>query len=121
MYDINKFIANQGLDGSDPDGHFAELAHWSPRIVKRMAKEDGLVLEDAHWEVIYCLRECFRKLGPDWTARQVTQVLERELAGGGGRRRLYELFPRGPLVQACRLAGLPLPHGTVNRSFGSVH
>jgi TusE/DsrC/DsvC family sulfur relay protein len=121
MYEINKFIANQGLDSSDPEGHFAELTRWSPRTANRLAEEEGLVLDDPHWEVIYCLRERYRKLGPDWTARQMTKELERDFAGAGGRRFLYTLFPRGPLAQGCKLAGLPLPHGTVNRSFGSVH
>ena len=121
MYDINKFINNQGLDGSDPEGHWSELAHWSPLVANRLAEEDGLVLEEEHWEVIYCLRERFHVLGPDWTARQVTGDLEHDFSPAGGRRHLYELFPHGPLAQGCRLAGLPLPVGTINRSFGSVH
>jgi TusE/DsrC/DsvC family sulfur relay protein len=121
MYDINKLIANQGIESSDPEGHFVELAHWSPRSASRMAEEDGLVLDDAHWEVIYCLRERYRKLGPDWTARQMTHELEKDFAEAGGLRHLYTLFPHGPLAQGCKLAGLPLPHGTINRSFGSVH
>lgn len=121
MYDINKFIANQGLESRDPDGNFADLARWSPLIANRMAMEDGLTLEEDHWEVIYCLRERFRKLGPDWTARQMTRELEKDFSEAGGRRFLYLLFPGGPLAQGCKLAGLPLPQGTINRSFGSVH
>lgn len=121
MYDINKFIANQGLDSRDPEGYLADLLHWSPRIANRMAEEDGLTLEDDHWAVIYCLREHFRKVGPDWTARQATHELEKEFAAQGGRRFLYSLFPRGPVAQGCRLAGLPVPHDTFSRSFGSAH
>jgi tRNA 2-thiouridine synthesizing protein E len=121
MYDINKFIADEKLGQNDPSGHVAELTRWSPMVANRIAEEEGLALEDDHWQVIYCLRERFRVLGPEWSARQMTQELAHEFADAGGLRRLYELFPHGPLVQACLLAGLPLPHGTVNDSFGSVH
>lgn len=121
MYDINKYIADQRLEGRDPEGHVADLPHWSPLSANRMAAEEGLTLNDEHWEVIYCLRERFRKLGPDWTARRMTRELEKDFAAAGGRRFLYGLFPGGPLAQGCRLAGLPLPQGTVSSSFGSVH
>jgi tRNA 2-thiouridine synthesizing protein E len=47
--------------------------------------------------------------------------LDQEFAAEGGRRYLYDLFPRGPILQASRIAGLPLPPGTLDRSFGSVH
>lgn len=121
MYDVNKFIANEKLQTSDPEGHLAGLEHWSPLVANRIAGDEGLALEDEHWQVIYCLREWFRMLGPDWTARQMTHKLEREYADLGGRRYLYELFPHGPLAQGCRLAGLPLPVGTLSPSFGSAH
>jgi len=121
MYDINKFIANQGLESRDPEGNCADLTRWSPLIANRLSEEAGLTLEEDHWAVIYCLREHFRKLGPDWTARQMTRVLDKDFAAAGGRRFLYALFPGGPLAQGCKLAGLPLPQGTLNRSFGSVH
>jgi tRNA 2-thiouridine synthesizing protein E len=121
MYDINKMITNQRLQKSDPDGNLGALDHWSPLVANQRAKDAGITLTDDHWQLIYCLREHFRLLGPDWTARRMTQELEREFADAGGRRYLYELFPHGPLAQACLLAGLPLPHGTLSASFGSVH
>jgi tRNA 2-thiouridine synthesizing protein E len=121
MYDINKFIGNQRMQTTDPEGHLAGLERWSPLHANRIAEEEGLELSEEHWQVIFCLREWFREYGPDWTARQMTHQLERDYADMGGRRYLYDLFPHGPLAQGCRLAGLPLPHGTLNRSFGSVH
>lgn len=121
MYDINEFIGNQRLQIDDPEGHLAALEHWSPLVANRLAEDEGLILGEEHWQVIYCLREWFHILGPEWTARQMTHKLEREYADLGGRRYLYELFPHGPLAQGCRLAGLPLPHGTLSASFGSSH
>lgn len=121
MYDVNKFIGKPRMQASDPEGHLAELPHWSPRTASRLAEAEGIVLQEAHWGVIYCLRERYRVLGPDWTARAVTRELGKDYAEMGGSRYLYELFPHGPLMQACRLAGLPLPQGTLSPSFGSVH
>lgn len=121
MYDINKFIGNQRMQASDPQGHLAALDHWSPRTASRIAEEEGLELGEEHWQVLFCLREWFRECGPDWTARDMTRRLDREYADLGGRRYLYGLFPHGPLAQGCHLAGLPLPVGTLSNSFGSVH
>jgi tRNA 2-thiouridine synthesizing protein E len=47
--------------------------------------------------------------------------LDAEFAAEGGRRYLYGLFPRGPILQGCRIAALPLPSGTLDLSFGSAH
>lgn len=104
------------LQGLPPDP-----AHWSPRLANRIAEREGLVLEESHWQLIFCLREHFFELGPDWTARVMTHELARDFAEEGGRRHLYELFPHGPLAQGCRIAGVPAPKGTFNLSFGSVH
>jgi tRNA 2-thiouridine synthesizing protein E len=121
MYDINKFIGNQRKQQNDPEEYLAGLERWSPLLANRIAEADGLVLGDEHWQVIYCLREWFREVGPEWTARQVTLRLNRDYADAGGSHYLYRLFPHGPLAQGCRMAGLPLPVGTLSKSFGSVH
>jgi tRNA 2-thiouridine synthesizing protein E len=49
------------------------------------------------------------------------QSLEEEFSGMGGHRFLYTLFPQGPIAQASRYAGLPLPPGTRDLSFGTTH
>lgn len=121
MYDVNKYLSMPQLSQNDPEGHMHEIERWSPRLASQIAKQQGIELEEDHWQVIFCLRESFRELGPDWTAREMTRRLEKDFAGHGGRRHLYALFPHGPLAQGCRIAGLPLPHGTLNASFGSTH
>lgn len=121
MYDINKAIANARLDQQDPYGNMLNLDHWSPLTAQKVAATENLVLGEEHWTVIYCLRERYRTSGAHWTARKLTRALDEDFAEAGGRRYLYQLFPRGPIAQACRIAGLPLPEGTLNPSFGSVH
>jgi len=121
MFDIDGLIFNQRMQVTGPDGHEVALDHWSPLVARRIAAEEGVLLTDEHWQVIFCLRERYRELGPDWTARQLTRELARDFADDGGRRYLYELFSHGPIAQGCRIAGLPLPYGTLSASFGSVH
>ena len=117
MYDINKLIANESLSRLDPQGHLAELEPWSPGAARKRAGEEGLALTEEHWLVLYHLRERFREHGQAHSARDVLRELEPKF---GGRKRLYTLFPKGPVSQASRIAGLPLPPYSGDPSFGSV-
>ncbi len=121
MLDINKHLGNQRLAEVDPDGNLHELEHWSPLLAARLAEREGLVLEDEHWLVIFHLRNHFRNHGNETNARELLRELEHKLFDHTDRRHLYELFPRGPVAQASRIAGLPLPPGTHDPSFGSSH
>ena len=94
---------------------------WSQEQALEMAREEGIQLEDAHWEVIYFLRDHCRDHGTSCTARHIIKALSRRFEDRGGKRYLYSLFPHGPVYQASRLAGLPLPPSTLDLSFGSVH
>lgn len=121
MYDINKIITQQAMGRTDPESHLLDLDHWSPLVARRHAEDQGIALTEEHWAVIYCLRERYRVRGPAAGARELMRELAAEFAAEGGRRYLYQLFPRGPILQASRIAGLPLPPATLDLSFGSVH
>ena len=120
MLDINKFTQDSHLAVNDPEGNLFDLEHWSPLVAQQLAEREGLYLDDAHWEIIYYLRERYRMHGTAQNAREVQGELEREFAAEGGRRHLYQLFPGGPVSQASRLAGIPLPPYSSDPSFGSV-
>jgi len=121
MYDINKIITHMSRGRTDPNSDLLDLERWSPALAQRYAEAQGIELTEAHWAVIFCLRERYRINGPARSARDLVRDMDHEFAAEGGRRYLYELFPRGPLLQACRIAGLPAPPGTCDLSFGSVH
>lgn len=119
--DILKLISDEGAEGRDPHGHLSALEAWSEEIARRRAGEEGLELTTAHWEVIRFLRAHFREHGPAaHNARSLRQQLEERAAAAGGRKRLYALFPKGPVTQGSRLAGLPVPTGAVDPSFGTA-
>jgi len=119
MLDINNIINDEALHHHDPDGNMYGLEHWSPLTVKQLALEEGIEeLSDAHWHVIYVLRNLYREKGRSASAREITCILEKDFVDEGGRRYLYELFPKGPVSQGSRLAGVPSPPYSSDPSFG---
>ncbi|MBZ0106332.1 MAG: TusE/DsrC/DsvC family sulfur relay protein [Sulfuricella denitrificans] len=119
MFDINQMVADAAR-GSVSQGMLAELDDWSPAKAEKVAREEGITLSDDHWEVIHLLRENYRHHGRAPHARQLLNGLEERFEREGGRKYLYLLFPRGPVSQGSRIAGLPLPAYSSDPSFGSV-
>ena len=98
----------------DEDGYLVDWTQWSEGLCTTLAKEDGMELTDAHWEVIKFLREYFEK----YQIAPMIKILTKELAKKYGKEKgntkyLYELYPAGPAKQACKFAGLPKPTGCV--------
>ena len=94
---------------------------WSERAARRKAREEGLELSAYHLEVIRVLQAYFfshEREGVD--IRDLHTALHESFLKKGGIRYLYVLFPLGPVVQGCRLAGLPVPLGVPRPSFGSI-
>jgi tRNA 2-thiouridine synthesizing protein E len=120
MMDINKLVAQENGDAS-MRGHLIELDTWSEEQAIALAKQDGLELGDDHLAIIRYLRDCYADHGGTINARLLTHTLEEEFAGLGGHRYLYSLFPLGPVAQASHYAGLPIPPGTRDPSFGTTH
>jgi TusE/DsrC/DsvC family sulfur relay protein len=121
MLDINNAINDEALQRHDPDGNMYGLEHWSPLTVKQLALTEGIEeLSEAHWHVIYALRNLYRERGRSTSAREVIHILENDFVDEGGRRYLYELFPKGPVSQGSRLAGIPPPPYSSDLSFGSA-
>ena len=117
----NGRVTNAGVPWRfDPEeDHTYGLDHWSPLTAQRMAREEGLEeLSEAHWHVIYALRTHYMEKGRAASARELIHILEKNFVDEGGRRFLYELFPRGPVSQGSRLAGVPAPPFSSDPSFG---
>lgn len=111
-------MATLDFDGKsfevDDDGYLIDWQEWQEGVATNMAKEDGMDLTEAHWEVIKFLREYFEK----FQIAPMIKILTKELAKKYGKEKgntkyLYELYPAGPAKQACRYAGLPKPTGCV--------
>ena len=94
-------------------------SNWSVSVAETVAKEDGLELTEDHWQLIRALQEYYNKAERPHL-REIKDALEESFHSKGGMKYLYEIIPGGPVAQGCRLAGLDVPAGAVDKSFGSV-
>jgi len=96
-------------------------ADWTKAQATRIAQQEGLQMEEDHWETVRALQEFFSRHEPgDIHLRELHDALEERFHHKGGIRYLYTLFPGGPIAQGCRLAGLEAPPNAADKSFGSV-
>lgn len=99
---------------TDEEGYLADLSQWDKDIADYMAKDDGIELTDAHWEVINFLREYYDEYQIAPAVRVLTKAIGKKLGKDKGNSKyLYQLFPYGPAKQACKFGGLPKPTGCV--------
>lgn len=92
---------------------------WDIESAMSAAKEDGMTLNDDHWELIRSLQEYYTKVEfPN--LRQIKDALDEKFHERGGMKYLYEIIPGGPVAEGCRLAGLKVPAGAIDKSFGSM-
>ena len=92
---------------------------WSIEGATAKASDLGIELSDDHWQVVQALHEYFNK-NDSINRRELTDALDEKFHSQGGLKYLYTLLPGGPVAQGCSLAGIGLPAGSVDESFGSV-
>ena len=92
---------------------------WDLKIAEEAAKTNGLKLNEDHLDLIRALQEYYAKVEFPHM-RQIKDALEEKFHSRGGMKYLYQIIPGGPIAEGCRLAGLNVPAGAVDKSFGSV-
>lgn len=108
--------------GADLDPRFPHAPEsWSPAAALESARAEGLELGAEHWEALRALQDYFaRHHAIPINLRELHDALDEKFHSHGGIKHLYRLFPGGPVAQGCRLAGLEVPAGAIDKSFGSV-
>ncbi len=118
-------MQNYALPGNStqpPPGFPHSPSNWSHEDAKAVARAEGLLLADEHWQVIRTLQSYYARQDDNCVIniQQLHRLLDDRFRAIGGLKRLYELLPAGPVAQGCRLAGLTPPPGAVDLGFGSV-
>ncbi len=92
----------------DENGFMQEPEKWNEEVAAALATTEGVeTLTEDHWKVVNHLREHYLRFGVAPMVRKLTKET------GLNLKRIYELFPSGPAMGACKVAGLPKAAGCV--------
>ncbi len=100
---------------TDENGYLITLSDWSDDLAGKLAELESIDMTDKHWEIVNFLRNYYE----EYQIAPAVKVLTKEIAKLNDIKRkeastfLYDLFPKGPALQACKIAGLPKPTGCV--------
>ena len=100
---------------TDENGYLVTLEDWSEGVAEKLAEDEEIEMNGEHWEIINFLRDYYQ----EFQIAPAVKVLTKAIAKKNDIHKkeasvfLYELFPHGPGLQACKIAGLPKPTGCV--------
>ena len=93
---------------TDSEGYLLDLNDWCEDFARALARQEGLALTVAHWELIHFLRQHWQAHGVQAQVR--VMIRHFSAAWGpllGSNHHLHALLPKGgPQKQGNRLAGL---------------
>jgi len=93
-----------------PNGHLQNLSDWTVDLCREMAKQEGLALAHAHWEILDVMRQYYEtyNISPIYKLLR-KEIAEKLSADKASDDYLNTLFPQGIMSQGVRLAGIPKP------------
>jgi tRNA 2-thiouridine synthesizing protein E len=102
--------------GVDEEGFLVNPGDWTEGFATAAASRDGLNLTETRWGLIRYFREYFEENERHPDMNTLVQTLGRHHGEDFGDQKeyrdyLYSIFPArpGPIVELCKLAGLPKP------------
>lgn len=108
---MNKLLLpDQRRIALDKDGYLHSLADWDEEVAAALARNASIELSEAHWEILYLLRQFYTAHGLSPAMRALVKYTARELGAEKGRSvYLLSLFPGNAALLGAKLAGLPRP------------
>ncbi|HEC28387.1 MAG TPA: TusE/DsrC/DsvC family sulfur relay protein [Gammaproteobacteria bacterium] len=103
-------IVGEKTVSTDDEGYLMNPDDWSKEVCERLAKSEGIELNDEYWKIITCMRDYFddHKIAPG--TRIVAKFIAEDLGyGKKARNYLFKIFPYGYVKQACKIAGMRRP------------
>lgn len=100
---------------TDENGYLLNLGEWTEDVAKKLAEVEEIDMTEEHWNLVNFLRGYYE----EYQIAPAVKILTKAIANEKGMDKkdasefLYKLFPKGPALQACKVAGLPKPTGCV--------
>lgn len=93
---------------TDQEGYIQNVDEWSKGFAEALAKQEGLVLTDKHWDIIEFLREYYQEHRVQAPVRDILKHFKKAWGAPlATNHYLHEIFPKGgPQKQGNRLAGI---------------
>jgi len=92
------------------DGFLADVQDWNEDVARVLAAREGIELGDAHWEILYLLRDYWDAYDSSPAMRALVKYVRLRLGEAKGRSiYLLRLFPGSPAKIGSKIAGLPKP------------
>ncbi|HSS66073.1 MAG TPA: TusE/DsrC/DsvC family sulfur relay protein [Gammaproteobacteria bacterium] len=109
-----QFNVNGKMVETNEQGFLRNLDDWSEEFAAMLAEHDGIELYVDHWELIWYFRDYYAETQSNPTMRMMILTLGKHRGGGFRNKKAYEkhiysLFPKDPIHELCKLAGLPMP------------
>ena len=95
---------------TDKEGFLKNLNDWTPEVARLLAENEGIKLQEEHWEIISLLRDFYQQ----FEISPAMRILVKNIKGSLGEEKgnsihLMKLFPGSPAKLASKIAGLPKP------------
>ena len=99
----------------DENGYLVNLEDWTEDVAVKLAEEEEIEMNQQRWDLVKFLRNYYDEYQIAPAIKVLTKAIasEQNIDKKEATEYLYGLFPKGPALQACKIAGLPKPTGCV--------
>lgn len=109
-FEMNTLSVNGQSIEVDKEGFLKHLSDWNEIVAEALAKQEGIELSDAHWEILELLKTYYQQFQQAPSMRPMVKWVKQNLGTEKGNSMyLMRLFPESPAKQGCKIAGLPRP------------
>jgi tRNA 2-thiouridine synthesizing protein E len=100
---------------TDENGYLVNLEDWNEDVALKLAESEEIEMAPEHWDLIKFLRNYYDEYQIAPAVKVLTKAIanEKSMDKKEASEFLYGMFPKGPALQACKIAGLPKPTGCV--------
>ncbi len=98
----------------DKEGFLIDLSKWDEALAQELARNEGIELNEYHWELIHLCRGFYQDFERSPNMRALINYYKKNLDEGLIQERansiyLLKLFPGSPAKLISKIAGLPKP------------